>query len=447
VKRRLKEETILFVSVIKWVFLSSVIGAIVGIATTVFLKLLAWSVTIGGRYQYYFLLLPAALFLSALLIKYLAPDAEGHGTEKVIEAIHKRAGKIKIAVVPVKLVATLITIAFGGSVGKEGPCAQIGAGLSSFFADIFRFDDNDRRKLVICGISAGFAAVFGTPIAGSIFGVEVLFVGAILYDVLLPSFIAGIISYHVSSSLGIAYFHHSLALSPVFTDKFFIKVVVAGMFFGLCSVMLIEMLRIMDNLAKKIRLWAPLKGAIGGVILVALTFIFSRQYLGLGLDTIESSLSGVKTAWYAFPVKSIFTAVTLGFGGSGGIVTPIFFIGSSAGTFFASIAGLDIATFAAIGFVSVLAGAANTPIAASIMAMELFGTDIAPYATIACVISFLITGHRSVYPSQVLAIKKSSSINVETGSDMEHTIANARPRQKGFTVFILKITKKVLKWF
>ncbi len=125
--------------------------------------------------MYSFLLLPAALFLSALLVKYLAPDAEGHGTEKVIEAVHKESGKIKPAVVPVKLVATIVTLALGGSAGKEGPCAQIGAGLASIFADILRFDDHDRKKLVICGISAGFAAVFGTPIAGSIFGVEVLF--------------------------------------------------------------------------------------------------------------------------------------------------------------------------------------------------------------------------------------------------------------------------------
>ena len=173
-KRRLKEETILFISVVKWVFLASVIGIIVGLSTTIFLKALNWSVAFTNQQPFYFLLLPIGLFLSAVLTKYLAPDAEGHGTEKVIEAVHKHSGKIKAAVVPVKIAATIITLASGGSAGKEGPCAQIGAGLSSVFADLFKFNESERRKLVICGISGGFAAVFGTPIAGAIFGVEVL---------------------------------------------------------------------------------------------------------------------------------------------------------------------------------------------------------------------------------------------------------------------------------
>ncbi len=370
-------------------------------------------------YQYYFLLLPAAFFVSTFIIQYLAPDAEGHGTEKVIEAVHKNSGRIKAAVVPVKLVSTIITLAAGGSVGKEGPCAQIGGGLSSLFADLLRFGDEDRRKLVICGISAGFAAVFGTPIAGAIFGVEVLFIGSILYEVLLPSFIAGITAYQISSSLGLTYFHHTINFVPVFSEGFFLKIMLAGLFFGVVSIIFIETLKYFEKLSEKIKIWKPLKGVIGGVVLIGLTLIFSSQYLGLGLDSIESNLKGGSIPWYAFLVKILFTSITLSFGGSGGIVTPIFFAGAASGSLFAVILGLDLATFSGIGLVSVLAGAANTPIAASIMAVELFGPKIAPYATVACVISFLITGHRSVYPSQILSFKKSSSLNADIGIEIE----------------------------
>ena len=441
-KKRLTEEAVLFVSIIKWIVLAVVIGIIVGFSTAVFLKALNWTKILSDNFSYYFLLLPLALFLSALIIK-LAPDAEGHGTEKVIEAVHKRYGRIKALVVPVKLVATIITLAAGGSVGKEGPCAQIGAGLSSVFADIFKFSNSDRKKLVICGISAGFAAVFGTPIAGAIFGVEVLFMGNILYEVLLPSFIAGIIGYHVSSALGITYFYHTINFVPVFTNGFFIKVILAGIFFGLCSVIFIEVLKLGNKLSNKLRIYKPLKGVVGGVILIILTFLFSTQYLGLGLDTIQSSLEGVKTSWYAFLMKTVFTSITLNFGGSGGVVTAIFFTGATSGNLFASLLGLDIATFSAIGLISLLAGAANTPIAASIMAVELFGPKIAPYAAIACIISFLMTGHRSVYPSQVLAIRKSSSFEVETGKEIEATEAKFQLRRKSLLGVLFGIVEKI----
>lgn len=431
-RRRLTEETVLFISIVKWVFLATIIGAIVGGSTSVFLNILNRSRFLSNNYSYYFLLLPVAFFLSAAIIKYLAPEAEGHGTEKVIEAVHKRSGKINIMVVPVKLVATIITLAAGGSVGKEGPCAQIGAGLSSAFADLFRFSDKDRRKLVICGISAGFASVFGTPLAGAIFGVEVLFIGGILYDVLLPSFIAGIIGYHVASAFGAVYFYHPIKFIPVFSEGFFLKVVLAGIFFGLCSALLIEMLKLGEKASEKLSLSKPFKGVVGGFAIVVLVFIFSKQYLGLGLETIESALVGGQIVWCAFLLKIIFTSISLSFGGSGGIITPIFFIGATAGTLFASLLGLNTATFAAIGMISLLAGAANTPIAASIMAVEMFGPIVAPYATVACVISFLMTGHRSVYPSQVLSIRKSSSFQMEIGKEIEDVNARYQFKKDSF---------------
>ncbi|MFH1175063.1 MAG: chloride channel protein [archaeon] len=428
--KRISEVTVIFLNIVKWCVLAAGIGLIVGTATTLFLKALNISTNSVNTIPYYYFLIPVAFFLSAVLIKYLAPDAKGHGTEKVIEAVHKRAGKIKAAVVPIKLIATIITLASGGSAGKEGPCAQIGAGLSSTFSDLLRFNRHDRKKLVICGISAGFAAVFGTPIAGAIFGVEVLYVGSIMYDVLLPSFIAGIIGYHVAASLGITYFSHALSFVPVFSQLFLVKVILAGVFFGLCAFLFIELFKYIEKTANNIRVWSPWKGLIGGGIIVGLTLIFSTQFLGLGLSTIEGTLQGNTIVWYAFLLKMAFTSITLAFGGSGGVVTPIFFIGATAGVFFAQLLRVDVATFAAIGIVSVLAGAANTPIAASIMSVELFGPAVAPYAALACVVSFLVSGHRSIYPSQVLATGKSEDIKVQLGKEMHHLRTKIRPKQK-----------------
>jgi len=443
-KTRITESTLLFISIVKWVFLATVAGAVVGFATTIFLKLLSISTAAAGAWEYSYLLLPLALFASALLVKYLAPDAKGHGTEKVIEAVHKNAARIPLAVVPVKLVATVITLALGGSAGKEGPCAQIGAGLTSALSDLFNFNEHDRKKLVICGISAGFAAVFGTPIAGAIFGVEVLFVGAILYEVLLPSFIAGITAYQVSAAMGISYFHKPINFVPVFSETFMLKVMFAGIFFGLASLILIELLKAGERAAERIKIWAPLKGLAGGAALVLLALIFSKKYLGLGLGTIEAVLGGAPAAWYDFFVKSVFTSITLSFGGSGGIITPIFFVGTTIGSLYAQVMNLNSATFAAIGFVAVLAGAANTPIAASIMAVELFGPVIAPYATVACVISFLMTGHRSVYPSQVLSIRKTDSIQVEIGKELEEIKTSGySPKPKSAAALALRVIQKV----
>jgi H+/Cl- antiporter ClcA len=408
------------------------------------LKALGFSISAASGYRYYFLLLPAAMFLSALVVKYLAPDAEGHGTEKIIEAVHQRSGKIRLMVVPVKLVATVITIAFGGSAGKEGPAAQIGAAVSSAFSDLLRFDSKDRKKLVICGISAGFATVFGTPIAGAIFGVEVLFVGGMLYDVLLPSFVSGIVAFQVSSSLGITYFHEPIQFVPLFSSLFFIKVCAGGIFFGLCSLLLIEALGLFERMSKALKIWPPLKGLLGGGLLVLFTFLFSTRYLGLGLDTIKDSLEGGALPAGAFLLKILFTAITLGFGGSGGIITPIFFVGSTAGHAFGSVLGFDVSVFSAIGMVALLAGAANTPISSSIMAIELFGPAIGPYAAVACVISFLMTGHRSVYPSQVLSFTKSSSLTVQHGKEMKNIGAvEFQSNPKSMSTAMIKGFKKI----
>jgi H+/Cl- antiporter ClcA len=310
-------------------------------------------------------------------------------------------------VVPVKLVATLVTLGGGGSAGKEGPCAQIGAGVCSILSGIINLNDEDRKMLVICGISGGFAAVFGTPIAGAIFGVEVLYVGRMLYEALLPSFTAGVISYEVAASLGVSYAHYSL-INFSFTPTLFLETLLAGLFFGLVALLFIELF---DFTHKRFKDWevSPLvKPLIGGIIVVAIGLVFSTQYLGLGVTSIVNYVAATPAAWYGFAVKGLATSVTMSSGGSGGIITPIFFIGASAGSLFAQLLGLNLALFAAIGMVAVTAGSTNTPVASSIMAIELFGPGIAVFAALACIISFIVSGSKSIYPSQEFYLKKTA---------------------------------------
>ncbi len=428
--KHLTEQTALFASVVKWVFLSSIVGIVIGALITEFLRIIQYAehYQLLLKFPYYYTL-PFTLIITVWLVKTFAPSAKGHGTEKVIEAVHKKNGKIDVKVIPVKLVATVLTIFSGGSVGKEGPGAQIGAGMASLIADIFKFNDKDRKKFVICGISAGFAAVFGTPIAGAIFGVEVLIIGSILYEVLLPSFIAGFASFTTARFLGISYTYYDVHFYQSFTLNLplIIKVIIGGVFFGIVANLMITIIQEIERAIKRInrKINHYITTFIGGSLIVGLTFIFGTSYLGLGLDTIQNCLYpdpyfAKNLPWYAFLIKTLFTGITLGVGGSGGIITPVFFVGATSGHLFGILAHADnLSLFAALGFVSVLAGATNAPIAAIVMAVELFGIDIAHYAAISAVISFLITGHRSVFPSQILALKKSDLLDIEIGKEVE----------------------------
>ncbi|WP_332369712.1 chloride channel protein [Spirosoma telluris] len=315
-----------------------------------------------------------------------------------------------------------------GSAGKESPCAQIGAGIGSVCANLFRMDAIDHRKMVLCGFCAGFSCVFGAPLAGALFGIELLAVGVILYDVLLPAFVASITAYQVSSALGVTFFYYPLNFVPTFEEGFFIRLLAGGIFFGLCAYALISAIQRSAAFTNRIPIWRPWKGLLGGVLLAGLTLLFSRDYLGLGLNLMEGSIKGVPVLGYAFILKALFTIITLSISRSGSVITPVLFIGATAGSFFGHAVGADQGTFAAIGFVSLLAGTTNTPIASSILAIELFGAAVAPYAAVSCVIAFLMSGHRSLYTSQILSISKSRAITIESGkeiSEVKNTIKNS----------------------
>lgn len=414
VKEDLTEESVLVGSSIKWAVLSAAAGTVIGTATAAFLNLLQVGTRLYQKGNYFIFLLPVTLFLSGLIMSKVTADGCN-----VIRSVHDRSGRVDFKSICIGLAATLVTLISGGSAGKEGPCAQLGAGIASTIADIFKFKDIDRKRFVVCGFSAGVAGVFGTPIAGAIFASEVIYVDRFSYQVFLPSLIGSFISYNVNRFFGIVHPIHFIKYAGGGWTSGFISMVFFGLFIGIVSMLFIRMLLIIKQCFKKINIYAPLKGVIGGLILIAVVVITgSKDYLGLGTDVIESAVSGTKVKAFGFLAKMFTTSVTFGCGGNGGILTPIFFIGSAAGNAWAQIVHGNIAFYSAAGMAACFGACANTPITAIIMAMELYGTAIAPYVSIACAISYIVVGHRSVYPSQILFAGKTPSLYVDTNCEV-----------------------------
>lgn len=437
------EHTALLISTLKWALLGAVAGLCVGLGTKAFLWSLAASGDLVRKIQMgplpYYFLLPIALPACVWLIRTFAPTAKGHGTEAVIAAVHQRSGKIDWKVAPIKLFATVLTLAFGGSVGKEGPCAQIGASIASLFADVLRLKDEDRRKLVICGIGGGFAAVFGTPISGALFGIEVLYLGRIEYSVLFPCLVAGIVAHLVCGVRApVPALHESLASFG--GSKIVILAIVFGAVFGIAALILIETMRGLEKGLRRFERYPYRVAAAGGVFLALFYWIVGPRYAGLGTDTIEAALSGTaQIALLAFLWKIIASAVTLETGGSGGIVTVLFFIGATSGAAVARVFDLPIGVFAAFGLVAVVAAAANTPIAAAVMGIELLPGELGVYAALAAGTAFLMVGHRSVYASQKIGLSKSAGLDVRMDVPFgELTRSGLRIRQGSLTERVLR---------
>ncbi|MBP2638182.1 MAG: Chloride channel core [Firmicutes bacterium] len=312
------------------------------------------------------------------------------------------------------MLATIITIAAGGSAGKEGPAAQIGAILASAWARLLKVSNADCRKLVICGLSAGFACVFGTPVAGAIFGIEVLFVGKIAHDTLYPGLVSGMTGLYVCRLLGLHYFYLPTTVAASFYLG--IQSLLLGLVCGLLAIFFIHTINFGKNVFSGVPLAQPAKAFIGGMMLVMIGYFVSPLYLGLGLQLLEKGISGQTLAVSAFFWKTIATGITLGCGGSGGIILPIMIVGTAAGNLFGQLCGsIDITVYAILGMVALLAAVVNVPVTAIVMAAELFGSDIMTYAAVSCSVSYLLSGHRSVYPSQVIIAGKISCLCYDEG--------------------------------
>lgn len=417
IERDVIEESVLFGSAIKWIVLSIFVGLIVGFTVGIFVKLVSiGEQSVSHHLKYYYWLLPIIFFITSYLYTKFVPDKERSGTEEAIYAIHKNSGKMNVKAMPVKLFTTFLTIIFGGSVGEEGPATEIGADIASFFAELFKMDKKDRKRFAICGISAGFVAVFGAPVGAAIFSAEILFIGKFTYLALLPALISSYVSYFVGRFLGtkplLLYYINFKKLNPGYM---FLEMFGFGIFIGILSIIFIYVANRVEGAFKRINIYKPLKGLIGGFILITIVLLTdTTDYIGMGEAVINKAISGEKVSSLSFVAKMITSAVTLGSGGKGGIVTPMAYIGSTAGSAWAGmIHSNSLSFYAAVGMVSFLATCCNTPLAGIVMSMEMFGAEVGTYASIVCVIAYVIVGHKSIFPTQVVAISKSPSLYMD----------------------------------
>ncbi|MCE7066923.1 voltage-gated chloride channel family protein [Dyadobacter sp. CY326] len=389
----------------KWLLLSILIGVLVGSASALFLVSLDWATNWRESHFWIIALLPVAGFLIGCLYHYWGKDVEV-GTNLLLENIHLPAKIIPLKMAPFVLIGTLVTHLFGGSAGREGTALQIGGSIADQFTNIFKLHPRERSLIIIAGIAAGFGSVFGTPLAGAIFGIEVLVIGKMRYNALIPALLASYIADITTSAWQVGHTHYHIALVPDISTLNVVYSILAGLLFGLCSALFVWLTHSIGSVFKSKIAFPPLRPLIGGAVVALAVFAMgTTRYIGLGIPVIVASFSE-QLLPYDFALKIIFTAVTLGAAFKGGEVTPLFFIGATLGSALSYFIPLPTGLLAGMGFVAVFAGAANTPIACTVMAMELFGTSCGGYVAIACIVAYFVSGHRGIYGSQRIGRSK-----------------------------------------
>ena len=392
-----------------------------GSVVALFLWSLEQVTSIRLEHGWLLFLLPVGGALIGLVYKKVGRSVEA-GNNLIVEEIHEPSGGIPRRMAPLVFIATIVTHLFGGSAGREGTAVQLGGSIASFFARLFGMDRQSSRIMLMAGIACGFGAVFGTPLAGAVFALEVLTIGSMEYSALIPCLMAGVMGDIVCRAWGV---HHMLYQIPAnlvpsprgfFQPEWWLifEVAVASILFGLASVLFAEMAHGLGRFFKRTIKQEILRPFVGGVIIIGLTYLIgSRDYLGMGEYSTDPHSVTIVSAFHlggATPFswfwKLLLTAVTQSSGFKGGQVTPLFFIGATLGNLISVLFHSPPALFAALGFVAVFAGATNTPLACTIMSVELFGSEYLLYFAIACFLSYFFSSHSGIYRSQRVAIPR-----------------------------------------
>ena len=408
----LRTELRSIVWVVRWIVIGVAIGLVAGVASAALLVSLNWATDTRLTEGWLLWLLPVAGLGVGLAYHYTG-GRSAEGNNLIIDEIHEPDAGVPRRMAPLIFASTFVTQLFGGSAGREGTGVQLSVSLNDSLARLLPISPADRRIIMIAAMSAGFGALFGVPLAGAVFGLEVQSVGRLRYEGLVPALTAALTGDLVVQGLGIDHVATPELLGVDLGGGALLRYVALGIAFGLVGIAFIAAVHGLKHLGARLFAWPPARPILGGLVVIALTLLVgNRDYLGLSLPLAENALAGAETGGSVFALKLVFTAVTLGFGFYGGEVTPMMIIGSTLGAALAPVVGLPIALGAALGYVAVLAGAANIPLTCTIMAVEFFGGQALVPAALACVVAYVCSSHRSVYDSQRIAVAKAHPLDV-----------------------------------
>lgn len=399
---------------IKWTAAAAVIGAACGLVGTLFHFGVHEVTAFRGTHPWVLYLLPLAGLVIVGFYKLTGTD--GLGTDDIIDAVHQ--GKLlPILLLPAIFFGTILTHLCGGSAGREGAALQMGGTIGQYLGRHFQLDDRDLRVATLAGMAAFFSALFGTPLAATVFAIMVISIGVIYHVALYPSLLAALVAYGVSIYLGVEPTRFAVSV-PEQTVGIFVRVALLGVLCALVSILFCQVMHGAGHLMKRIRNpW--LRVACGGAAIIVLTLIFGTDYNGAGMEIVTAAVEqGTVAVPWAFLLKLIFTAITLAAGFKGGEVVPSFFVGATFGCAAAPLLGLPAGFGAAVGLAAVFCGVTNCPLASTLLAVELFGAEGLLYFALACCLSYMLSGYQGLYSSQTILYSKLKAqfINVHTNA-------------------------------
>jgi len=409
----------LLLSISKWIIICALIGILSGSASAFFLVSLEWVTQFRIAHDWIIWLLPIGGLLVGLSYYYFG-ESVVKGNNLLLEEYENPQKTIPFKMAPLVLLGTLLTHLFGGSAGREGTAVQMGGAIADQFTKFFKLDNSERKILIILGISAGFASVFGTPLAGAIFALEVLYFSKINFKSILLSFLVAYAAYFTVEFWEIKHTHYSIPVIPELNFSNLFYTIIIGLLSGFAALLFARSTHFWSSLFSKNVKYPPLRPVIGGVILaIAIAGLGFTKFSGLGVPVIVDSFSN-PNEWYDFLLKILFTGFTLGAGFKGGEVTPLFFVGATLGSALSTIIPMPIALLAGVGFVAVFSGATHTPIACTIMGMELFGIQPGIFIAIGCTIPYFSSGSVGIYKSQIVKGAKYKLYQRFKKEELEH---------------------------